>query len=44
VSSIEQGKYNLSLRLAHRIAAALNWSLDELYIFDEQDDDGKTVD
>ncbi len=37
ISFIEQGKYNPSLRLAHRIAVALKSSLDELYIFDEED-------
>jgi putative transcriptional regulator len=30
ISFIEQGKYNPSLRLAHRIAVALESSLDEL--------------
>lgn len=37
ISFIEQGKYNPSLRLAHRIAVALKSSIDELYIFDEED-------
>ena len=37
ISFIEQGKYNPSLRLAHRIAVALQSTLDELYIFDEED-------
>jgi putative transcriptional regulator len=37
ISFIEQGKYNPSLRLAHRIAVALKSSLDELYIFGEED-------
>jgi len=37
ISFIEQGKYNPSLRLAHRIAPALQSTLDELYIFDEED-------
>jgi putative transcriptional regulator len=35
VSFIEQGKYNPSLRLAHRIALALESSIDELFIFDD---------
>jgi putative transcriptional regulator len=39
ISFIEQGKYNPSLRLAHRIAVTLKSSLDELYIFDEKDSD-----
>ncbi len=42
ISFIEQGKYNPSLRLAHRIAVALKSSLDELYIFDEADNAGAT--
>jgi len=42
ISFIEQGKYNPSLRLAHRIAVALKSSLDELYIFDEEDHAGAT--
>jgi putative transcriptional regulator len=37
VSFIEQGKYNPSLRLAHRIALALESSIDELFIFDDDD-------
>ena len=38
ISFIEQGKYNPSLKLAHRIARALKSSVDELYIFDDEDD------
>ncbi len=38
ISFIEQGKYNPSLRLAHRIAKALQSSLDELYIFEDGDE------
>ncbi|MDP2981703.1 MAG: helix-turn-helix transcriptional regulator [Candidatus Latescibacter sp.] len=37
ISFIEQGKYNPSLKLAHRIARALKSSLDEIYIFDDED-------
>jgi putative transcriptional regulator len=37
ISFIEQGKYNPSLRLAHRIAVALKSTIDELYIFDDSD-------
>jgi len=33
---LEQGKYNPSLRLAHNIARALNTSIDELFIFEDQ--------
>jgi putative transcriptional regulator len=44
ISFIEQGKYNPSLRLAHRIATALKSSLDELYIFNEEDSSEATGD
>ncbi len=43
ISFIEQGKYNPSLRLAYRIARALQSSLDELYIFDDEDDAGASA-
>ncbi|MGD8535588.1 MAG: helix-turn-helix transcriptional regulator [Candidatus Aminicenantes bacterium] len=33
---LEKGKYNPSLRLAHDVAKALNASIDELYIFDDE--------
>ena len=32
---IEKGKYNPSLKLAHDIAKALQTTIDELFIFDE---------
>ena len=32
---IEKGKYNPSLKLAHDIAVALESSIDELFIFDD---------
>ena len=31
---LEQGKYNPSLRLAHNVAAALETTIEELFIFD----------
>jgi putative transcriptional regulator len=34
---LEKGKYNPSLRLAHDIAVALGKSIDDLFIFEEQD-------
>lgn len=34
---IEKGKYNPSLKLAYKIARALNTSIEELFIFDEKD-------
>jgi DNA-binding XRE family transcriptional regulator len=43
ISFIEQGKYNPSLRLAYRIAQALQSSLDELYIFDDEDGAGAST-
>ena len=32
---MEKGKYNPSLKLAHDVAKALNSTIDELFIFDE---------
>ncbi|MCD6528746.1 helix-turn-helix transcriptional regulator [Candidatus Bathyarchaeota archaeon] len=34
---IEKGKYNPSVKLAYRIAKVLNTTIDELFIFDEND-------
>lgn len=39
---LEKGKYNPSLRLAHDVARALNATIDELFIFDE--DEGEAQD
>ncbi|MFP4006104.1 MAG: helix-turn-helix transcriptional regulator [Candidatus Hadarchaeia archaeon] len=36
VLHIEKGRYNPSLKLAHRIAEALNSSIEELFIFEEE--------
>ena len=36
ISFIEQGKYNPSLRLAHRIAVELESSIDELFLFADE--------
>ncbi len=33
---LEKGKYNPSLKLAHDIAKALQTSIDELFIFEEE--------
>ena len=33
---LEKGKYNPSLKLAHDIAKALQASIEELFIFDEE--------
>ena len=35
---LEKGKYNPSLRLARDVAKALQSSVDELFIFDDEDD------
>ena len=35
IIAIEQGKYNPSLRLAHKVAQALKTSIDELFVFDD---------
>ena len=35
---LEKGKYNPSLKLAYDIAKALNAKIDELFIFDENED------
>ena len=34
---LEKGKYNPSLKLAHKIAKALKARLDELFVFDEEE-------
>ncbi|MFX1475775.1 MAG: helix-turn-helix transcriptional regulator [Promethearchaeota archaeon] len=34
---LEKGKYNPSLRLAHKIARALHKSIDETFSFDDED-------
>jgi putative transcriptional regulator len=34
---LEKGKYNPSLKLAHRIAKALHVKIDELFIFEEDE-------
>jgi len=35
---LEKGKYNPSLKLAHDIAVALNSKIDELFIFDDEEE------
>jgi putative transcriptional regulator len=34
---LEKGKYNPSLKLAHDVAKALKTAIDDLFIFDEED-------
>jgi putative transcriptional regulator len=36
---IEKGKYNPSLKLAHDIAVALNSTIEELFIWDDESQD-----
>jgi len=38
---LEKGKYNPSLKLAHDIAVILETSIDELFIFNEEEDSSK---
>jgi len=37
ISFLERGKYNPSLKLAHDVAQVLGTSIDELFIFEEED-------
>ena len=37
ISLIEKGNYNPSLQLAHRIAKQLGTTIDELFIFEDED-------
>jgi putative transcriptional regulator len=39
ISFLERGRYNPSLKLAHEVSKALNTSIDELFIFDDEDDE-----
>jgi len=44
ISFLERGRYNPSLKLAHDVAKALNTSMDELFIFDDdvgEDEDAR---
>lgn len=34
---LEKGKYNPSLKLAYKVAKALNTTIEELFIFDEDE-------
>jgi putative transcriptional regulator len=36
---LEKGKYNPSLKLAHKIAKELQTTIDELFLFDEDNDE-----
>ena len=37
ISFLERGRYNPSLKLAHDVAKVLKTSIDELFIFEEED-------
>ena len=39
ISFLERGKYNPSLKLAHDVAQVLGTSIDELFIFEEDEED-----
>jgi len=38
ISFLERGRYNPSLRLAHDVAVALRTTIDELFIFEDEED------
>lgn len=37
IGFLEKGKYNPSLKLAYKVARCLQTSIDELFIFEEED-------
>lgn len=37
ISSLENGRYNPSILLAHKIAKHFNMTIEEVFIFDEED-------
>ena len=37
ISSLENGRYNPSILLAHRIAKFFNMTIEEVFIFDEEE-------
>ena len=39
---LEKGKYNPSLRLAHQIARELKTTVDELFLFDDEEPEKET--
>ena len=38
ISFLERGRYNPSLRLVHDVAVALRTTIDELFIFEDEED------
>ena len=41
ISSLENGRYNPSIMLAHRIAQYFGMTIEEVFIFDEDSDEGR---
>ncbi len=41
IVAIETGKYNPSLKLAYRIASQFNCAIEEVFLFDEGDENGE---
>ena len=39
IISLENGKYNASLQLAHRISKYFGMKIEEIFIFEEEDDE-----
>lgn len=37
IISLENGKYNASLQLAHKIAAYFHLTIEEIFLFDEEE-------
>lgn len=37
IISLENGKYNASLQLAHRIAKYFNMQIEDIFLFDEEE-------
>ena len=40
ISSLERGKYNPSIFLAHKIARAFGLSIEEVFLFDDGEENG----
>ncbi|KUG19553.1 putative hth-type transcriptional regulator [hydrocarbon metagenome] len=44
INSIERGRYNPSIEVAYRIARTFNVSIEEIFCFNEDSDDGSEPD
>lgn len=42
ISSLENGRYNPSILLAHRIAKYFGMTIEEVFIFDEDGEEGRS--